>query len=144
MNDLSKLKTEMPLIAKFVSKNQILALVLGAVDGEESDFFIEKGLEIAKTLKTMPKTYEQDGLGDKSIVHLHYFLGNADWYITEKDMGECPDSKEVSEQLQAFGLADLGMGYPELGYISIEELKSVGAELDLYWTPKTLAEVKAA
>jgi hypothetical protein len=144
MNDLSKLKAEMPLIAKFVSKNQILTLVLGAVDGEESDFFIEKGLEIAKTLKTMPKTYEQDGLGDKSIVHLHYFLGNADWYITEKDMGECPDSKEVSEQLQAFGLADLGMGYPELGYISIEELKSVGAELDLYWTPKTLAEVKAA
>ena len=143
MNDLSKLKAEMPLIAKFVSKNQILALVMGAVDGEETDFFIEKGLEVAKTLKTMPKTYEQDGLGDKSIVHLHYFLGNADWYITEKDMGECPDSKEVSEQLQAFGLADLGMGYPELGYISIEELKSVGAELDLYWTPKTLAEVKA-
>ncbi len=143
MNDLSKLKAEMPLIAKFVSKNQILALVMGAVDGDETDFFIEKGLEVAKTLKTMPKTYEQDGLGDKSIVHLHYFLGNADWYITEKDMGECPDSKEVSEQLQAFGLADLGMGYPELGYISIEELKSVGAELDLYWTPKTLAEVKS-
>jgi hypothetical protein len=35
------------------------------------------------------------------------------------------------------------MGHPELGYISIEELVANGIELDLYWTPKTLAEVKA-
>jgi len=58
-----------------------------------------------------------------------------DWYITEKDMGD--------EQIQAFGLADLGMGFPELGYISIEELVENGVELDLHWTPKTLAEVKS-
>lgn len=44
-------------------------------------------------------------------------------------------------QLQAFGLADLGYG-GELGYISIVELLECGAELDLHWTPQTLAEVK--
>jgi len=44
-----------------------------------------------------------------------------------------------------FGLADLGMGYPELGYVSLAELKSVkgsfglGIERDLYFSPdKTL------
>jgi hypothetical protein len=39
-------------------------------------------------------------------------------------------------QMQAFGIADLGMG-AELGYISIPELLENGAELDLYF--KTLA-----
>jgi len=144
MNDLRKLQVEMPLISKFVSKAQVVEIALGAVASEESEFFIEKGLEMAEIFKTMPKTYEQDGLGDKSIVHLHYFRGGADMYITERDMGECADSKEMPEQIQAFGLADLGMGYPELGYISIEELKECGFEIDLHWTPKTLAEVKAA
>ena len=47
------------------------------------------------------------------------------------------------EQLQAFGLADLFGDGGELGYVSIEELKSVGAEMDLYWTPKTLREIKS-
>ena len=83
----------------------------------------------------MAKIYEQDGKGDDAIVYLHYFhASGADWYITERDISD--------EQHQAFGLADLGMGFPELGYISIEELKSVGAELDIHWTPKTLGAVK--
>ena len=46
-------------------------------------------------------------------------------------------------QVQAFGIADLGMG-PELGYISIPELLANGAELDLYYTkPKTIGELLA-
>ena len=32
----------------------------------------------------------------------------------------------------------------ELGYISIQELTACGAELDLYFAPRTPAEVKAA
>jgi len=43
------------------------------------------------------------------------------------------------EQLQAFGLAD--MGSPELGYISIVELLQKGVELDLHWTQKKLSEI---
>ena len=47
-------------------------------------------------------------------------------------------------QVQAFGIADLGMGYRELGYISIPELLENGAELDLYYTtPKTIGELLA-
>ncbi len=84
----------------------------------------------------MPKTYEQDGKGDDAVVYLHYFRGDMDWYITEKDM--------EAEQHQAFGLADLGMGFPELGYINISELIDNNVELDLYWEPKTLREVKAS
>lgn len=30
----------------------------------------------------------------------------------------------------------------ECGYISIQELTSMGAELDLYWQPRSLREIK--
>ena len=102
--------------------------------GEEGDFFRAKFAEYANRFNTMPKTYEQDGLGDEAVVHLHYFSGSADWYITERDM--------EAEQQQAFGWADLGYG-GELGYISLIELcQSPRVEIDLHWTPKTLAAIK--
>jgi hypothetical protein len=56
--------------------------------------------------------------------------GAATWLITEM-MPEEPDI--------LFGLCDLGMGYPELGYVSLPELQSVkgrrglGIERDLYF-----------
>jgi hypothetical protein len=46
-------------------------------------------------------------------------------------------------QLQAYGLADLYGDGGELGYISILDLIRHNVELDLYWTPKTLNEVRA-
>jgi hypothetical protein len=64
--------------------------------------------------------------------------GAATWYLTEYD----PETET------AFGLCDLGMGFPELGYVSIKELKGLrlpmglGIERDLHWDPKTtLAQV---
>lgn len=100
--------------------------------GEESEGFQEIILGLAKTVATMPRPYETDGQGVKAIVHLHYFVGHCDWWITERD------SSEV--QLQAFGLAD--MGGRELGYISIADAIAAGAELDLYWIPRPLSQVK--
>lgn len=47
----------------------------------------------------------------------------------------------------AFGLCDLGMGCPELGYVSLREIRSIRGclrlpvERDLWWEPqKTLTE----
>ncbi|MGW8169654.1 MAG: defense against restriction DarA-related protein [Sulfurovaceae bacterium] len=88
--------------------------------------------QMVETIKNMPKTYETDGQGDEAVAYLHYFKGDFNWYITEKDKYE--------DQKQAYGLAD--MGEPEMGYISIKELKD-HAELDLYWTPKTIKDIKA-
>jgi hypothetical protein len=101
--------------------------------GEERQFFKNKLVELAALVGAMPKTYETDGQGKQAIAQLHYFTGDCDWYITERD---CED-----RQLQAFGLANMGYG-AELGYISLEEILACGAELDLHWTPKTLAEIK--
>jgi hypothetical protein len=53
------------------------------------------------------------------------------WLITELD----PEEPDI-----AFGLCDLGMGFPELGYVSLDEITSVrtryghGVERDLHFT----------
>jgi len=125
-------------VRPFIAPTQI-EIMGDACRGEEHEFFKDKFVEMADLVTNMPKTYEQDGKGDQAIVYLHYFLGSADWYITEKDKGDGEDTR----QIQAFGYADLGYG-GELGYISIEELIENSVELDLHWTPKTLAEVKAS
>ena len=112
-----------------------LAVIGDGCRGEEGDYFRAKMIEYAKRVHHMPQTYEQDGKGDDAVVYLHYFSGNADWWITEKDMG--------TEQRQAFGYVDLGYG-GELGYVSLVELcGAASVELDLHWTPKTLREITA-
>lgn len=102
--------------------------------GEEKQYFFDKLVEMAEVVETMPVTYQTDGQGDQAVVHLHYFTGGADWYITERDC--------ETEQLQAFGLADLYGDGGELGYISVVELLECGAELDLHFKPQTLREIK--
>jgi hypothetical protein len=53
---------------------------------------------------------------------------NATWLLTELDPME-PD--------RAFGLCDLGLGFPELGYVSIAELESLRGPLGL-WVERDL------
>ncbi len=116
---------------QYMPLQQVRAIAAG-LRGEEKAFFQDTVTTLARIITTMPKTRETDGQGDDAIAYLHYFMGGFDWYITERDMER--------EQLQAFGLAD--MGCPEVGYISIVELIANGVELDLHWTPKPLKAVK--
>ena len=122
----------------FMSAPQ-LAVMLRNARGEEGDWFVARMVELAALILAMPKTYEQDGKGDEATAHLHYFTAGADWYITEKDA----ETPEEPGQHQAFGLADLYGDGGELGYISISEIIRCGAELDLHWTPRTLASIRA-
>ena len=124
------------VLQEFISRAQMRAMVDGC-RGEEGDYFRAKLSEYGERIATMPKTYEQDGLGDAAIVHLHYFIGACDWYITERDV-----DTDGEGQIQAFGLANLGYG-AELGYISIKEIIGCGAELDLHFTPRSLGGIKA-
>ena len=48
--------------------------------------------------------------------------GAATWLLTEID----PDNTDI-----AFGLCDLGLGCPELGYVSLDELSAVRGRLGL-------------
>lgn len=77
-----------------------------------------------------------DTSNEKPVLKLFNPTGAATWLITEKD-----------EYGMMFGLADLGFGTPELGYVSLQELESykgpfgLGIERDRSFTAKkTLAE----
>lgn len=113
-----------------------------ALGGEESEFFAKKITELDALVKAMPTTGQTDGQGLNAVAHLHYFTGNADWYITERDRGD-PGDEDPGAQHQAYGWADLGQGGGELGYISLVELLKVRTrlgciELDLHFTPTPL------
>lgn len=118
-------------LARFINPAE-LETIGNACRGEEREFYKAKLVELAGVVDSMPTIYETDGQGDQAVAHLHYFTSDCDWYITERDQEE--------EQHQAFGLACIWE--EELGYISIAELIEAGAELDLYWTPKTLLKIK--
>jgi len=85
----------------------------------------------------MPELYSQDGKGYEATAIVKFFspYSNWTWYATEFDGVDT-----------FFGLVD---GFEkELGYFSLSELESVtvfggvpAVERDLYWTPRTLAEV---
>ena len=127
------------LMVDFLTKKTALeqlskVLTAGFLNSEEQDFFIEAVDRIYSIMQVMPKILEQDGKGDNAIAYLHYFTANTDFYITEKDIED--------EITQAFGLVSFVSDYPEIGYISIEEVIKAGAEIDLHFEPKTLGEIK--
>lgn len=123
-------------VKPFMSRPQMRAM-LELRKSEEGMHFCRTFVDVATRIRAMPVTYEQDGLGNLAVVHLHYFLGASDWYILEKDI-------EGGVQ-QAFGYAVLNGDEQcaELGYISIEEITRCGAELNLYFQPCTLADIKS-
>jgi len=128
---------ELDILKMLTPPAQYEAIIAGMM-GEEGDHFIGIIDRIHATWQAMPKTYESTAQGRAALAHLHYFIGGCDWWIVEKDAD--PDN---AGQIQAFGIADLGMG-PELGYISIPELLDNNAELDLYYTdPKNIGELLA-
>lgn len=122
---------------QFVNRNQ-LQVMRDLCKGEEGEHFTGIITELKNTIAAMPATYDTDGQGDDAKAYLHYFTGSSDWWILERDCEQ--------EQLQAFGFVCWN-GWKddaELGYISIDKLIKHGAELDLYWHPKPLAEIRAA
>ena len=126
------MKSNLEFLKKFISPVQI-KIITDILNSDEREYAKEKIDYFFDLIQKMPKTYETDGQEDKAVAYLHYFMNNSDFYIIEKDKEE--------EQLQAFGLVSLNGDYPELGYISIQELLEVGFELDLEWSPKTLKEI---
>lgn len=79
---------------------------------------------------------------DCPLVYLKLFTSDAGctWYLSEIH-------EEEDEQVLLFGLCDLGLGFPELGYVSLNELMNLKGPLglpverDLYWEPVSLSEV---
>lgn len=93
----------------------------------------------AEIASKAPRLYETDGKGSEAVAVAHFFsrLNGWDWYMTEYD----------PETGTAFGYV-CGLDR-ELGYFSIREFEQINADMgfcaierDMYWTPKTIGEIK--
>lgn len=79
------------------------------------------------------ESLEQENFDPAPVVKLFTPDAGAIWLLTEID----PDDHD-----HVFGLCDLGLGYPELGWVSLTELATVRGRLglpverDLYFIPQ--------
>jgi hypothetical protein len=89
-------------------------------------------VNLERDIKETPKLYEQDGKGEDSIVHFHYFSSNSDWFITELDL----------EKKLMFGYVVLNgdLINSEFGYISLDEITSMDVELDFNFDKMTVKQ----
>ena len=107
----------------------------------------------ASTPATTPALYAQDGKGLDAIVHAHYFVGPADWWVTEYSPAED----------EAFGFVCTGHApSAEFAYIAMAALEqyrlplrilglprsargpAAVVEYETHWTPQPLREALAA
>ena len=75
-----------------------------------------------KRLHDLMQTDPEAVIDFRPVVKLFTPDAGCTWLLTEID----PDDAD-----RAFGLCDLGMGYPELGYVSLAELAAVRGKLGL-------------
>jgi len=101
-------------------------------------------------LAKIPRLYETEDVSVKDkMIHIHFFLGNSDWFICEFD-GE--------DTFFGFVCLNGWKDCAEWGYISFKELKELRVkqpigidgqkmliplevDRDLYWIPKKASEV---
>ena len=76
----------------------------------------------AQLLANGRQSLTDEGFDPPPVVKLFTPNAGATWLLTEID----PDDDD-----HAFGLCDLGLGFPELGYVSLAELMSVRGRLGL-------------
>jgi hypothetical protein len=87
-------------------------------------------------MEKLKKAHEHDDGTSDAEVLVHYFnpTGQGDWYIVDID----------NDEDTMFGLCCLD--YAELGYVSLNELKSIkvrmglGIERDIHWNVKKISE----
>jgi len=97
--------------------------------------------QIIEALKKLPPLYatEKD---DDPVAKVKLFVpwGAATWYLWEYD----------SSDKLAFGYCDLGLGFPEVGYLSLDELLALRGpgglqvEQDLHFDSAPLSQLRGA
>lgn len=122
---INSIKDIPPILLKIIPQSQAQALVGNT---EIYSTLIRLAEEVMET----PALYSQDGLGNDAIVHIHYFSGGSDWFITEMNLDEA----------LFFGYVVLNgdLVNSEFGYTSIDEITSTDIELDFHFTKMTVKE----
>ena len=91
-------------------------------------------------LARIPSLYQTESIPIRDkLIHLHFFIGGCDWYVTEYDGDDL-----------FFGYAILNgdMDNAEWGYVSFAELKElsvrgieIDCELEEFWPPTPVSQI---
>lgn len=93
-----------------------------------------------EALAALPRLYATEGTPNREkVIHMHFFLGNCDWYAAEYD----PDQRIF------FGFAVLNGDdrMAEWGYFSLDELRKLRdgpfeVDRDLWWQPTKFKDIR--
>jgi hypothetical protein len=97
-----------------------------------------RACNITKEIETKLRK-QAHGSGDIAYLKLFTPDAGATWHISEMH--------GHGDECIMFGLCDLGMGYPELGYVALSDIANTRGhyglpiERDMHWEPKPLSEV---
>jgi len=125
VNDIAKIQEKFvpAILEQFIGKSQLLA--------SRSKEMTEVMSDVLKKILETPVIYGNES----EIFHLHYFKGETHVWIKEVDFG-------TGNQDFGFSLLNGDVQNAELGHVSINEILDSGLELDYYWKPRTLEEIK--
>ena len=92
----------------------------------------------------VPGLMSQDGLGNNAVVHVKFFQpwGHWTWYVLDGESVLNDDGFEEDFRFFGYVIGD----FPELGYFSLNELKSLEGpfglkiERDMLWLPTKLKD----
>lgn len=122
----------------FIGSSQRLILSC-ALRRTEGAYFRRVIDDLSHRIAQMPRVGANAPICDPNseTVHLHYFMGSRHWYVLARDASHA--------QERAYGVCRWGSEEPEAaGYFPLNVLLSAGAELDMYFEPTPLAELKRA
>lgn len=93
-------------------------------------------------LAALPALYSTDGNPlEEKVIHMHFFLGDSDWYVAECD----PETRIC------FGFVILNGDHEmaEWGYFDLDELKKLQqgpfqVDRDLWWQPRQFKEIETS
>lgn len=91
-------------------------------------------------LARIPRLYETEQIPIKDkLIHLHFFIGDCDWYISEYD---------GNDLFFGFTILNNDTECAEWGYVSFTELKEINihgieidCELEAFWQPTPVSQI---
>ena len=137
MTELRLLATQaVATLRPFLSAQQ-WAGIAKAFRGSDAAHFMELAARIAARVRLMQKADDQEGQGAWATVQLRYFLSACDWYIVNLD------PVAGVERAAGFVTREGASLDADPVIISVAELVACGAQLDLYFPPRSVGQLRA-
>ena len=138
-NNYDGLRQACQMLETFVGKQELTTLREN-FSGEDGAYFIGVALELANRIHAMPTTSERaEADAAPPVAYLRYSNCNAEWYVVKRS----PALGEIQHEAYGFARPYGDGGETSMSNISIEKLLKLGVDLDIYFTPQPLDDIRS-